>query len=62
MRLMGVMRHYTKEAGVRNLEREIAAICRKVAVEVVKKDRNSHVQVGTKSLHKYSRPDQIPLR
>ncbi|MBI2366496.1 MAG: endopeptidase La [Deltaproteobacteria bacterium] len=51
--ILGVIRHYTKEAGVRNLEREIAAICRKVAVEVVKKDRNAHIQVGTKSLHKY---------
>ncbi len=51
--LLGVIRHYTKEAGVRNLEREIASICRKVAVEVVRKDRNSHVQVGTKSIHKY---------
>jgi ATP-dependent Lon protease len=51
--LLGVIRHYTKEAGVRNLEREIAAICRKAAVEVVKRDRNAHIQVGTKSLHKY---------
>jgi len=54
--LLGVIRHYTKEAGVRNLEREIASICRKVAVEVVKKDRNAHLQVGTKSLHKYLGP------
>jgi ATP-dependent Lon protease len=54
--ILGVIRHYTKEAGVRSLEREIAAICRKVAVEVVKKDRNSHIQVGTKSLHKYLGP------
>src|SRR5882762_3713961 len=54
--LLGVIRHYTKEAGVRNLEREIAAICRKAAVEVVKKDRNGHIQVGTKSLHKYLGP------
>jgi ATP-dependent Lon protease len=38
------------------LEREIASICRKVAVEVVKKDRNAHIQVGTKSLHKYLGP------
>ena len=54
--LLGVIRHYTKEAGVRNLEREIAAICRKVAVEVVRKDRSAHTQVGTKSLHKYLGP------
>ncbi len=54
--ILGVIRHYTKEAGVRNLEREIAAICRKVAVEVVKKDRNAHIQVGSKSLHKYLGP------
>jgi ATP-dependent Lon protease len=57
--LLGVIRHYTKEAGVRNLEREIAAICRKVAVEVVKKDRNAHIQVGTKSLHKYLGPEKF---
>ncbi|HEY7166658.1 MAG TPA: endopeptidase La [Candidatus Binatia bacterium] len=54
--ILGVIRHYTKEAGVRNLEREIASICRKVAVEVVKKDRNAHIQIGTKSLHKYLGP------
>jgi len=54
--LLGVIRHYTKEAGVRNLEREIASICRKVAVEVVRKDRNAHIQVGTKGLHKYLGP------
>jgi ATP-dependent Lon protease len=51
--ILGVIRHYTKEAGVRNLEREIASICRKVAVEVVRKDRNAHIQIGSKSLHKY---------
>ena len=54
--ILGVIRHYTKEAGVRSLEREIAAICRKVAVEVVRKDRNSHIQLGSKSVHKYLGP------
>src|SRR5437660_11438426 len=46
--LMSIIRHYTKEAGVRNLEREIASVCRKVAVEVVKKDRNARIRVSAK--------------
>ena len=54
--LLSVIRNYTKEAGVRGLERELAAICRKVAVEVVRKDRSAHMQVGNKSLHKFLGP------
>jgi ATP-dependent Lon protease len=50
--LVSVIRHYTKEAGVRNLEREIAALCRKAAVEVVKKDRATRVTVTSKNLSK----------
>lgn len=33
--LLEVIRQYTREAGVRNLEREIAAICRKAAMKIV---------------------------
>jgi ATP-dependent Lon protease len=54
--ILSVIRHYTKEAGVRNLEREVAAICRKAAVEVVKKDRDAHVKVSGKSLVTYLGP------
>src|SRR5208282_6623183 len=37
----------------RNLERELASICRKVAVEVVKTERNAHVKVSASSLAKF---------
>ena len=32
--LLGLIRSYTREAGVRNLEREIGAVCRKIALRV----------------------------
>lgn len=48
----GIIRLYTREAGVRNLERSLAAICRKVAREVVK-DRDVQVNVTRRGLQKY---------
>jgi ATP-dependent Lon protease len=54
--LMSIIRHYTKEAGVRNLERDIASVFRKVAVEVVKKDRDARIRVTPKSLSAYLGP------
>ena len=35
-----IIHHYTKEAGVRSLEREIASLCRKIALKVVKEGRD----------------------
>src|SRR6202047_4984914 len=57
--ILDIIRHYTGEAGVRNLEREIASICRKSAVAVVKTDRNAHVKVSATSLSKYLGPPKF---
>ncbi len=48
-----IIRRYTKEAGVRNLEREIASVCRKVAKEVVKNGPETRIRVMEKSVAKY---------
>jgi ATP-dependent Lon protease len=57
--VMGIIRHYTKEAGVRSLEREIAAVCRKVTVEVVKRDRKARIRVTGKNLATYLGPQRF---
>lgn len=41
--LLDVIRYYTREAGVRNLEREIAKLCRKAVTEIVKKNSDKIV-------------------
>ncbi|MDY6879026.1 MAG: endopeptidase La [Thermodesulfobacteriota bacterium] len=51
--ILNVIRNYTKESGVRNLEREISSICRKVAREVVKKGEGTKISVKGGSVHKY---------
>lgn len=50
--LLQVISHYTREAGVRNLEREIAHLCRKVARKIAENGTKEFV-VTLNSLHKY---------
>jgi ATP-dependent Lon protease len=51
--LLTIIRQYTREAGVRNLEREIASICRKVAREIVTNGGGSQVKITSRSVMKY---------
>ncbi len=56
--LRHVIREYTREAGVRNLEREIATICRKVAREVAEGDVTA-LKVTTQNVHKFLGPPKF---
>ena len=48
-----VIHHYTREAGVRSLEREISSICRKVARQVVAEGKEKPIDVPAKVIPKY---------
>jgi len=48
-----IIREYTREAGVRNLEREITAICRKMVKKVVTKNKDYKESITVKKLEKY---------
>ena len=50
--LTDIVRYYTREAGVRNLEREIAKLCRKAVTEIVK-GQTSKVVITPENLEDY---------
>jgi ATP-dependent Lon protease len=50
--ILDIIRYYTREAGVRNLERQLAAICRKAAKAIVSEDRK-RITVTEKNLHDF---------
>ena len=51
--LRSMIRHYTREAGVRNLEREIARVCRKVVKQQLLRPAKREVCVGPRQLDTY---------
>jgi ATP-dependent Lon protease len=48
-----IVRYYTREAGVRNLEREISKICRKVVKELVMHKEGKKISITPRNLEKY---------
>ncbi|MDX2457398.1 MAG: endopeptidase La [Gammaproteobacteria bacterium] len=48
-----IVRYYTREAGVRNLEREISKICRKVVKELVLHRKGKKIVVTPRNIEKY---------
>jgi ATP-dependent Lon protease len=51
--LLDIIRYYTREAGVRNLEREVAKIARKVVKELLLTKARKRVTVTSRNLEKY---------
>lgn len=53
-----IISEYTREAGVRNLEREIGSVCRKIARKVVEGGTDESYKVNTKAVPRYLGPPQ----
>ncbi|PJD92680.1 MAG: endopeptidase La [Legionella sp.] len=51
--IMEVIRYYTREAGVRNLERDIAHVCRKVVKDILSMKHSKKIMVTAKNIEKF---------
>jgi ATP-dependent Lon protease len=51
--ILGIIRYYTREAGVRSLEREISKLCRKAVKEILLNKDLKHVVINQDNLKKY---------
>ena len=51
--IMEIIRNYTLESGVRNLEREISKICRKVVRKILSDDATNFIKVTTENLFEF---------
>ena len=54
-----IIRCYTRESGVRNLERELGAVCRKAAMRIVSGEATGVLKVGAAELEEYLGPRKI---
>jgi len=57
--IFNIIQQYTREAGVRNLEREIASICRKIARKVVKNKVEKPYRISCESVPQYLGPPKF---
>ena len=53
--ILQIISHYTQEAGLRNLERELASVCRKVARKVAE-GKKEKTKIHTKNIHQFLGP------
>ena len=59
--ILEIISVYTKESGVRELERQMARICRKVARKVVRDGGHSSIKIGTSNLEKVLGPPRFDV-
>ncbi|CBJ80761.1 DNA-binding ATP-dependent protease La; heat shock K-protein [Xenorhabdus bovienii str. Jollieti] len=51
--ILGIIRYYTREAGVRNLEREISKLCRKAVKALLMDKKLKHIEINADNLKNY---------